>query len=204
MPAAPPFVDQLSSYQRASLDLERDKLELERSKAKWNALSVGIPIVGALITFVAAVITLFWQARAQFRMKAAELVLASYSPWAAQSRARLLSQMFARWLPADFAESFQMELFPGTRLQEMRTELFRALRVSGAKEDEVIRHWLAVFPGERARFAEIFPDLVVPAAGRGSTESAASDVGTDAVEQAATAQVDTTVAVAPPKPERAD
>ncbi|SDT45079.1 hypothetical protein [Bradyrhizobium canariense] len=162
-------VDQLSEFQKESLEIERqrltlqrDQLALDREKSGWTFLGVAVPLMAAVVALMAGIITMFFQARAQFNMKAAELVLGSYSPAAAKSRAAMLSRMFSHWLRADFPQSFSANEFPGTRLQEMKMELFRALRAKDADPEQVVRHWLAVFDGEKSRFSELFPDLATP------------------------------------------
>ena len=144
--------DQPTAFQKATLDIERQKLELETLKAWTTAAAIVIPILVGLWSIRA-------QARAQFELKATELVLASNSKNGAQRRANLLQSMFSGRLPKDFAESFQPENFPSTRFYEMKIELFRAL-ISGERDKErVVQAWRDVFPEENAWFDKLFPNV---------------------------------------------
>jgi hypothetical protein len=110
-----------------------------------------------VIPLLIGIVTLYWQSRTAFELKAAELVLSSYSPWAAQRRVELLQRMFGRHLPRGFAESFDPKKFPGVRFHEMKMELFRTLAEDPAKKQEVVQLWRQMFPEEEDWFGLLFP-----------------------------------------------
>jgi hypothetical protein len=171
--------EQLTAYQaqtleveRAKINLQHEQLKLETQKARWTALGVFVPL--AVVVFGLA--TLVLQLRAQFQLKAAELVLASYSPGAAENRIHILRRMFPRWLVGKkFGNLFDRTMFPGVRLHEMKMDLFRALTAKDANRRQIWEAWLEVFPEERARFADLFPSAV-DAIREGSAGKPAADV----------------------------
>jgi hypothetical protein len=155
-----PYQGQTLEIERAKINLQREQLELEKKKAWWTDLGVIVPIIAGFVAVAAAFTTLWVQVRSQFQLKAAELVLSSYSPGAASNRAQLLRDMFPILLSGRFAHDFKPEIFPGVRLHEMKTDLFRALTAKDANRQKVWEAWLEVFPEERARFAQMFPSAM--------------------------------------------
>lgn len=139
----------ITAFQRATLEIERKKVELEVWKTCTTAAAIIIPILVG-----------FWsirtQARAQFELKAAELVLASPSKSSAKRRAELLQKMFKRWLPGNFAASFEAENFPSLRFHEMKLELFRAITSGDCDKSEVLEVYGQIFP-EEEWFKKTFP-----------------------------------------------
>ena len=143
--------DSPNAFQQATLAMERQKLEIETLKAWITAGAILIPILIGIWSIRA-------QARAQFELKATELVLASSSKNGAQRRAKLLQSMFKHRLHKDFAKSFQPENFPSTRFYDLKTELFRALTAGERDDKKVLQAWKNVFP-EQDWFFELFPNM---------------------------------------------
>jgi hypothetical protein len=102
------------------------------------------------------------QAKTEFELKAAEIVMNSYSPIAAKNRAKLLQSMFKRTLPRDFAERFDPNYFPGTRLYEMKMKLFEMLAQNPTKKEELISLWRKLFPEEERWFGRLYPSSSIP------------------------------------------
>jgi hypothetical protein len=142
------------NHQREQLAQQQAQLSIEKTKAYLTAGAVFIPLLIGLVTILL-------QARAQFELKAAELVLSSYSPAAASRRAELLQEMFQHRLPRDFARSFDPAKFPGVRLHEMKLELFRALVEDNADKAKVLTVWQELFPEENRWFHQLFPPTKV-------------------------------------------
>jgi hypothetical protein len=65
------------AIEHAKLDMERDKLMLERDKAKWTAIAVVVPLLGILVTGIVATWQQSIKARDDFRLKAAEIMMAT-------------------------------------------------------------------------------------------------------------------------------
>jgi len=134
-----------------NVQLERDKLSIERLKAWITGFSVLIPLA-------LGVITLAWQSRSAlilkrkdasdaFQLKAAELVLGSQTPAGARSRADALKKLFPEYLPSSFAGSFDFSKLPGIRA-ERKLELLRMLAEHAEQRDEIVQLWLLLFPEE--------------------------------------------------------
>lgn len=95
--------------------LERDKLELEKRKLRveWaKAVGSWIPLLAILATVALGVWELREKSRADFELKAAEIVLNASSPIASANKAYALKKIFPERLPANFAESFDPNSLP--------------------------------------------------------------------------------------------
>lgn len=143
----------------ASIDLERGKLELERQKLGIEEKKVWIAAVATAVPLLVAVATLGFQLRSaqrmkveeaklSFELKAAELVLGSYSPHAALNRAKLLEQMFPTRLPSDFADQFPADRFPGTKIWDLKSELLDQLSKYPSQRSQIIKDWKKAYPND--------------------------------------------------------
>jgi len=130
------------------LELEREKVKLERFKAWWTGISIIIPLVVAIagITFsvwnqaqqaklqsqvqaqgVEAQLELqSQQAKSQFEIKAAEIVMNMESPLGAQTKAKALANMFPERLPQNFAASFDPTVYSMPRSRPRPSRKARA------------------------------------------------------------------------------
>jgi len=131
------------------LQIEYEKLRMEKLKAWLTGLSIFIP---ALI----AIISISWQmknasklkqsdTKTAFQLKAAEIVLNSASPAAARNRAEVLRQLFPEYLPSDFAKSFDSTILPGTRKQD-KLEFLKLISQYPSLKKEIIKTWKKLFP----------------------------------------------------------
>jgi hypothetical protein len=97
-----------TALEHEKLQLERDKLKLERFKVWFSWIPV--------LAIVAPIAYGIWEhgqnARAEFELKAAEIVLTASSPHAAANKAFALKRIFPNRLSEDFAESFDPNALP--------------------------------------------------------------------------------------------
>ena len=109
-------------FEREKLELEREKVKLERFKTWWTGIAIIIPLVVAIVTigFTSqsqhdqAKLQLELQtqeAKTQFELKAAEIVMNTESPLGAQIKAKALASLFPDRLPKNFAASFDPNLY---------------------------------------------------------------------------------------------
>jgi len=108
--------------EREKLQIERERLKLERFKSWWTSASIIIPIVVAATGIAFSVWSLNQQARtqsaiqaqqakSQFEIKAAEIVMSSEGPIRAHAKAKALAELFPDRLPENFAASFEPERY---------------------------------------------------------------------------------------------
>jgi hypothetical protein len=83
-----------------------------------------------------------------FPKKLRDHALGSSGPAAAQARAQVLQELFPKYLPDQFARSFDASRLPG-RANDMKLELCRMLVARGISADAVIELWKTIFDGER-------------------------------------------------------
>ena len=158
-----------SAIDQDRLELEREKAALEREKFKFQIqleqekLSVerlkGWLTGGSiLIPLLLGIITLAWQTRttAQLReresrdafdLKAAEIVLASDSTHATKNKSRALSLLFPERFPTTFGDAFEPKKMGGPRF-EAKLEVFKAACEKVTTTEEVCGIWLKLFPGD--------------------------------------------------------
>jgi hypothetical protein len=104
-----------------------------------SAASIAATLLGVLIT-------LWWRARIDFELKAAEIVLSSRYPRMAKRRAEILEQLFPNRLPKNFSSQFDATNFPGILKYEMTLELFKAISSKLETQEEIEAAWLELFP----------------------------------------------------------
>jgi hypothetical protein len=157
-------VSNVSSAQveAAKLALEQRRLALEEKKiianeAKWP-FEIMQPIgtvVAIFIPLLVAALTLRSQAKANFLLKAAEVVMASRSPEVALRRAALLEAAYPKWLPPGFfTKKPEIRDFPGY-IYDQKIELFRAMSASPTRQGDIARIWRKLYPDEAKFIKEL-------------------------------------------------
>lgn len=145
------------------LQIERDRLGIEKLTAWVTPLSLLIPLIIAILTLRSQAKSARElkeaEARSAFELKAAELVLGAYSPSAASGRARVLESLFKDRLPPGFAGSFPKKDVPGLRVHEMKLELLRELAENPEHTEKILSAWRQTFPEE-----EWLQPITVPSA----------------------------------------
>src|SRR5262245_56919808 len=138
---------------------EKELEDLETGKTrKLDPLIVGI--VAALISFLAAMGTAWFglkpqaeQARSQFEIKAAEIVLQTRSPGEASDKAIVLKELFPNRLPENFAQSFNPEKFLSYSpdIISEKLELLKILQGKKIAEmKDLVRLWILLYPEDTA------------------------------------------------------
>jgi hypothetical protein len=145
----------------ASLDpaLEREKLNLEWLKLWVSGGAIAGPLLIATIGFWTAVTNQRNQeklqraakeaeAKIQFELKAAEIVMAEHSPYAAHGKARALKTLFPERLSAGFADSFRPENFldTGSESPQAKSFFFERAIANQAALPKMLELWKKLFP----------------------------------------------------------
>jgi hypothetical protein len=134
-----------TELERAKVAIEREKLLLEKYKTRWHAVYVGIPLLVAAATVGLGVWSQYKQGRQAFELKAAEIVLATDSPWMTRHKSDALKTLFPDLLRKDFATSFNPDAFPPS---DTRPEILNLILSKPESASEVLRIWNAAYPEE--------------------------------------------------------
>jgi hypothetical protein len=143
------------AFEREKLSLEREKFALERTKVAlegrrvtWTALATGVPLLVVALSAFSAVQAQKAQARAQFQLKAAELVVGTDDPYLAQSRSAVLRQLFPELLPTDFAVSFDAHAMTSTNFNDRLRIAERIMGLDTKKQSDLLDAYSRVFKGD--------------------------------------------------------
>ena len=100
-------IEGLESLEKIKLELEFERIKVERFKIRGTFLSIIIPLIVAALTIFYGVLMQNQQSKTNFQIKAAEIVLNATSPQAALNKAIVLSELFPDRLPMDFRAKMQ-------------------------------------------------------------------------------------------------
>jgi hypothetical protein len=163
--------DPSPSLEEKKLELEKEKLAVERSKIPWTAFATIAPLIGVLFTVAYSAWSFRKQsqqqmaqrdedakrverqrmadAKLQFELKAAEIAFAGDTPLAVQHRAGALKAMFGERLPEDFLSSYDPYKF-GEKIGNIdsRKFLLELLIQHPDKQLEIVLFWKQLFPGD--------------------------------------------------------
>lgn len=142
--------------------LEQEKLDVERMKAWITGGSLMVPLMVAALTFALGVWNQSQQARlqresqenaerAQFELKAAEIVMNEKGPVGAKNKARALKALFPTKLPDDFVTSFKPDDFEGPKVESFEAKrVFFETAASGTADIKALATlWAQLFPGDK-------------------------------------------------------
>jgi hypothetical protein len=129
---------------KETIALVRERLSVEKTKARWSAAAVIVPLVVAMLTVWQVVWTLGRQARANFELRAMELVMQSPTREDAVARAVGFRALFPQHLSPNF-ESVAKYWVPN---QEPKKEFIKLLAARGLTKREMLAVWKQVFPGD--------------------------------------------------------
>jgi hypothetical protein len=143
------------SIEQANLEQEKEieqaKLKVEKSKARWTALSIFIPLITIAGTFVISQIAEANKAKADFKIKAAEIVMNRQMavPFEVKLKAQVLSEMFPDVLPPGFAAGFKPDNYnyPVWSDSDAR-DVFLQIVAQKSNREELIRIWKELFPDD--------------------------------------------------------
>jgi hypothetical protein len=142
-----------AEIENKKLALEREKLEAQKSAAKWSALTTVIPLAIGIFSLVLSIRhqTKMQQdaARLQFEIKAAEIAFSGKTPQAVANRTLALKQIFSERLPKNFATNFAPEEVGGDKEPSEDKKLFLEFLLKYPKDRSVIfDFWTTLFPGD--------------------------------------------------------
>lgn len=93
--------------EKLRLKMELEKMRLEQSKVRRTVLAVVATLLSAVGTFYFNLTLQDRRARADFQIKAAEIVMTADSPSSAANKAMVLADLFPDWLPESFRGTFE-------------------------------------------------------------------------------------------------
>jgi hypothetical protein len=131
---------------RLKYQLEVQKAQDEKSKTVWTAASIVLSFAIGAGTLLFGILTQNRQARLEFEMKAAEIVMDAKGPRGALTKAQILSSLFPKRLPPNFAESMDKEHFKGSSAESKR-ELLKLLAEKSSPA-QIVQYWQQLFPGD--------------------------------------------------------
>jgi hypothetical protein len=157
-----------SNIEQRKLEIEEEKVQVERQKAWWSAASTIVPLLAALGTLIysvwsfrkqseqtaklqkeAAIETAKLQnesAKLQFEIKAAEIAFSGKTPEAVKNRANVLKTIFGDRLPKNFPPTFDPKTYGGGKESPEEKMFFLELLLKyPGKEAETIKGWEMLF-----------------------------------------------------------
>ncbi len=87
--------------------IESEKLRLERLKICCTIFTIFLPLLIAGVALYRDKTLQAEKAKADFQIKAAEIVMTADSPASAENKAKILADMFPDWLPESFRDTFK-------------------------------------------------------------------------------------------------
>lgn len=132
--------------EQQKLELEREKLKLERFKVVWTGFSILLPLLIAAGTIYFNTRSQAEQAQADFKLKAAEIVMSTSGPSEARGKAQAMVALFPDDIPADFAEGFKSLDVGSSRISASQKALLDLIVEHPDQRNEIIDMWLAVAP----------------------------------------------------------
>lgn len=114
-------------------------------------MGVFIPVAIVAATVTTQLLSERSQARQDFELKAAEIVMAEQGPRATYNKARALKALFKSRLPSEFAVRFDPQDFQGDEsdaIVSAKKELIKLVAITRIKGPLVIALWRAAFPGD--------------------------------------------------------
>jgi hypothetical protein len=145
--------------EHAKLALERDKLDFEREKFKetqkleYNkAWALSIPLLVAMLTVFYSVYSSNIDARNNFELKAAEIVMNSQGPLETYHKAQALKALFGDDLPREFADDFDPgnEMLGSPVVSGDKIEFLKLIiQNPDYNKSNIIRLWGEVYPADR-------------------------------------------------------
>jgi hypothetical protein len=135
--------------EREKIRLENEKLAIERSKTKWTVASIFIPLLIGALSIAYSAYSQVQQARYDFELKVAELVMSSENPTGSMNRARAIQALFPERLPDKFAASFDPKLYSVPKTSDSsKKELLKLIVEHPDQKQEIIELWSLLFPGD--------------------------------------------------------
>ncbi len=131
--------------------IEGKKMDLERRKAKWAAISVFVTAIAILGSVMVAAFTILESQRlqnqaaeTQFSLKAADLVLQSDDPEVNQDKAFRFQQLFPGRVPKDWAKNFNWKEHAFEN-NDMKREVAKLLAEHPDRSRQIIATYKTLF-----------------------------------------------------------
>jgi hypothetical protein len=145
------FVSSVSDHERFDFDKynEDRKARIEI----WKGLISGAAL---LIPLLIGIYSIRAQARSNFELKAAEIVMNAKNVFGVRKRADVLRELFPDKLRQDFADSFdpQKHTSPGPS-PESKLELLKLIVAAPERESEIVNLWRRMYSGDKQE--QLFP-----------------------------------------------
>jgi len=138
------------ALEQKRLEIETQKLDLERSKAKWTAISVVVPLLAATATVAYG----FWSTQKQselnFQLEAAKSIMQAPNPNEALGRAEFFTQIFPGRLPNNFIKPTDTTKYHTATDTSVapKMEFIRTLANAGLSADQIAELWRTMFFGD--------------------------------------------------------
>lgn len=131
------------------LKLENEKLIVEKLKAKWMAIGVGIPILVAVLTAGYGFMIFKKTSDDQFKQKMMELVIQSGNPDDGLARAEFITEILGDGAPPHFAEHLgKINTDKFGNQNDIKEDFIKLLADHPEQRASIIRDWKAFFPDD--------------------------------------------------------
>jgi len=153
-PDLSPFPGPLAE-RSVTMELERAKLDHQKEQAAiqvrlqqrqiWvSAIATAVPLLVAALTLAVGVYNQSRASRAQFQLKAAELIMAAEGPAAARDRVKAMQQLFGDQLSPAFGDSVWQTI--GAPGRDRKMALLELLAAHPANRLDILRSADVLFP----------------------------------------------------------
>jgi len=136
------------SLELQRLEIEREKLRIERFKAWWTGFSILIPLLITAGTLLFNVQNQRAQARLDFKLKAAEILISSPSPTEARNKAAAMAKLFSEELPVNFGENFIPAEYGAPKISDSKKFLLTLIVEHPEQRNDIIEMWLKLSPSD--------------------------------------------------------
>jgi hypothetical protein len=135
------------SIEKQKLEIEMQKLKMEKSKLFYSSLIGSIPLLAVIFTIFYGIWSQRQQEKAQFQLKAAEIMFTSKDGYEIKSRAEILKIILQDKLPSGFAEAFHPDSlgFNDMSLVNAKIELLKMLASKVTTKEEIVEYWRRAF-----------------------------------------------------------
>jgi hypothetical protein len=132
------------------LEIELQKLVIERTKVKWTAISVIIPLLAAIGTVAFGIWSTHEQETFNFQLEAAKSVMQAPNVTEALGRTKLLNRLFSDRLPQGFLKEIDNPDFAKRSDMTLEPKAHFIITVSnrGLNPLETAQLWHALFKDE--------------------------------------------------------
>src|ERR1700733_8321100 len=148
--------DDVASAEKLTLQIELEKLTIEKQKIKWTAISVMIPLLAAIGTVAYGIWNTHELEKANFQLEAAKSVMQAPSLSDSLGRAKLLTKLFPDKLPKNFFPEIDLTgiAIKGDTTLGPKANFVNAVASKGLSPLETARLWHSLLKEEWSNDAE--------------------------------------------------